>query len=162
MPEILIISGKGGTGKTSLTAAFAHLAGNAIICDLDVDAPDLHLLLQPTTQQTHEFYSGFEAVIQPDQCDGCDICRQMCRFDAVQPGTPAPVIHPLKCEGCKVCVAFCPSDAIAFTSKHCGNWFCSDTRFGPMIRPAFSRRGKLRPSCGGAAPTGQRDGPGPD
>ncbi|MGD9369077.1 MAG: ATP-binding protein [Desulfobacteraceae bacterium] len=147
MPEILIISGKGGTGKTSLTAAFAHLADNAIICDLDVDAPDLHLLLQPDTQQTHEFYSGYEAVIQPELCDGCDTCRQMCRYDAVKPGTPAPVIDPLKCEGCKVCVEFCPADAIAFTSKHCGNWFDSDTRFGPMVHaqlfPGEENSGRL-------------------
>lgn len=147
MPEILIISGKGGTGKTSLTAAFAHLAENAIICDLDVDAPDLHLLLHPNTQQTHEFYSGYEAVIQPDLCDGCDTCRQMCRYDAVQPGIPAPVIDPLKCEGCKVCVEFCPADAIAFTSKHCGNWFRSDTRFGPMVHaqlfPGEENSGRL-------------------
>lgn len=147
MPEILIISGKGGTGKTSLTAAFAHLADNTIICDLDVDAPDLHLLLHPNTQQTHEFFSGYQAVIQPDLCDGCDTCRQMCRYDAVQPGIPAPVIDPLKCEGCKVCVEFCPSDAIAFTSKHCGNWFCSDTRFGPMVHaqlfPGEENSGRL-------------------
>jgi MinD superfamily P-loop ATPase len=147
MPEILIISGKGGTGKTSLTAAFAHLADNAIICDLDVDAPDLHLLLHPNTQQTHEFYSGHEAVIQPDLCDGCDTCRQMCRYDAVQLGTGAPVIDPLKCEGCKVCVEFCPSDAIAFTSKHCGDWFSSDTRFGPMVHaqlfPGEENSGRL-------------------
>lgn len=147
MPEILIISGKGGTGKTSLTAALAHLADNAIICDLDVDAPDLHLLLQPDTQQTHEFYSGYQAVIQPDRCDGCDTCRQMCRYDAVQPGAPAPVIDPLKCEGCKVCVEFCPADAIAFTSKHCGSWFDSDTRFGPMVHaqlfPGEENSGRL-------------------
>lgn len=147
MPEILIISGKGGTGKTSLTAAFAHLAGNAIICDLDVDAPDLHLLLHPNTQRTHEFFSGYQAVIQPDLCDGCDTCRQICRYDAVRSGIPAPVIDALKCEGCKVCVEFCPSDAIAFISKQCGNWFSSDTRFGPMVHaqlfPGEENSGRL-------------------
>ncbi len=147
MPEILIISGKGGTGKTSLTAAFAHLAADSIICDLDVDAPDLHLLLQPNRQQTHEFYSGYEASIQPDLCDGCDICRQMCRYDAVRPEIPTPVIDPLKCEGCKVCVEFCPSDAIKFTSKHCGTWFSSNTRFGPMVHaqlfPGEENSGRL-------------------
>jgi MinD superfamily P-loop ATPase len=147
MPEILVISGKGGTGKTSLTAAFAHLASNSIICDLDVDAPDLHLLLQPTMRQTHDFYSGYEACIQPELCDGCDTCRQMCRYDAIRPASPVPVIDPLKCEGCKVCVAFCPSDAITFTSKHCGTWYASDTRFGPMVHaqlfPGEENSGRL-------------------
>jgi MinD superfamily P-loop ATPase len=147
MPEILVISGKGGTGKTSLTAAFAHLAGDSVVCDLDVDAPDLHLLLQPATRQKHEFYSGYEAAIRPDRCSGCDTCRQICRFDAVRPGAPTPVIDPLKCEGCKVCVAFCPDDAIAFTSKHCGAWFESATRFGPMVhaqlRPGEENSGRL-------------------
>jgi MinD superfamily P-loop ATPase len=147
MSEILVISGKGGTGKTSLTAAFAQLAGDAILCDLDVDAPDLHLLLQPVTRQKHDFYAGYEAVIQPDHCCGCDICRQICRFDAVQPGMPAPVIDPLKCEGCKVCVEFCPDNAIAFESKHSGVWYASDTRFGPMVHaqlfPGEENSGRL-------------------
>jgi MinD superfamily P-loop ATPase len=147
MAEIVVISGKGGTGKTSLTAAFAHLAGDAILCDLDVDAPDLHLLLQPAIRQRHDFYAGYEAVIQPDRCCGCDICRQICRFDAVQPGTPAPVIDPLKCEGCKVCVEFCPDNAIAFHPRHCGTWYTSDTRFGPMVHaqlfPGGENSGRL-------------------
>jgi MinD superfamily P-loop ATPase len=147
MPEILVISGKGGTGKTSLTAAFAHLAGDSIVCDLDVDAPDLHLLLQPMTRMKHDFYSGHEASILPDRCCGCDICRQICRFDAVRPGMPAPVIDPLKCEGCKVCVEYCPDNAIAFTSRHCGTWFESDTRFGRMVHaqlfPGQENSGRL-------------------
>ncbi len=147
MPEILFISGKGGTGKTSLTAAFAHLAAHSIICDLDVDAPDLHLLLQPRPQTTHDFFSGYEAFIQPDLCDGCDTCRQMCRFDAISTSTPAPLIDPLKCEGCKVCVTFCPSNAIEFKSKHCGTWYASDTRFGPMMHaqlfPGEENSGRL-------------------
>lgn len=147
MPEILVISGKGGTGKTSLTAAFAHLSGNSIICDLDVDAPDLHLVLHPNTQVTHEFYSGFEASIQSDICTGCGTCLEMCRYGAVRPGSPAPIVDPLKCEGCKVCVAFCPDNAIDFTSKHCGTWYHSDTRFGPMIHaqlfPGEENSGRL-------------------
>lgn len=147
MPEILIISGKGGTGKTSLTAAFAHLAGNAILCDLDVDAPDLHLLLNPQTQAIHDFYSGFEAAIEPERCSGCGTCLTLCRFDAVRSELPLPVIDPLKCEGCKVCVAFCPESAIAFTSKHCGTWYASETRFGPMLHaqlfPGEENSGRL-------------------
>jgi MinD superfamily P-loop ATPase len=147
MPEILVISGKGGTGKTSLTAAFAHLSDTCVICDLDVDAPDLHLLLGPERQTCHDFYSGHEASIEPDRCCECDICRQVCRYGAVQPGKSAHVINPLKCEGCKVCVEFCPDNAIAFTSKHCGNWFQSDTRFGPMLHaqlfPGEENSGRL-------------------
>jgi MinD superfamily P-loop ATPase len=147
MREILVISGKGGTGKTSLTAAFAHLAAGAVICDLDVDAPDLHLLLQPHHQQTHDFYAGYEAQIQPQECDGCNTCALMCRFDAVEPGTPSPRINPLKCEGCKVCVEFCPADAISFTPKHCGIWYISQTRMGPMAHaqlfPAEENSGRL-------------------
>ena len=147
MREILVISGKGGTGKTSLTAAFAHLAAGPVICDLDVDAPDLHLLLQPRSLETHDFYAGFEARIQPQMCDGCNTCVQVCRFDAVEPGTPGPRINPLKCEGCKVCVQFCPVDAISFTPKYCGTWSVSLTRMGPMAHaqlfPAQENSGRL-------------------
>jgi MinD superfamily P-loop ATPase len=147
MREILVISGKGGTGKTSLTAAFAHLAAGSVICDLDVDAPDLHLLLHPHPQKTHDFYAGHEARIQPQMCDGCNTCALMCRFDAVEPGTPVPRINPLKCEGCKVCVQFCPADAISFTPRHCGTWTISHTRMGPMAHaqlfPAQENSGRL-------------------
>jgi MinD superfamily P-loop ATPase len=147
MREILVISGKGGTGKTSLTAAFAHLAAGAVICDLDVDAPDLHLLLQPRHKQIHDFYAGFEARIQPHKCDACNTCALMCRFEAVESGTPKPRINPLKCEGCKVCVEFCPTDAISFTPRHCGTWYISHTRMGPMAHaqlfPAQENSGRL-------------------
>ena len=147
MHEILVISGKGGTGKTSLTAAFAHLAADSIICDLDVDAPDLHLLLRPDFRETHDFHAGFEARIEPDKCEDCGTCQEMCRYDAVRPGDPYPFIDPLKCEGCKVCVEFCPAQAIAFTSKHCGRWHVSNTRFGTMVHaqlfPAQENSGRL-------------------
>jgi MinD superfamily P-loop ATPase len=141
MHEILVISGKGGTGKTSLTAAFAHLAAGAVICDLDVDAPDLHLLLQPRYQQTHDFHAGYEARIRPQKCDGCNTCALM------ELGSPIPRIDPLKCEGCKVCVEFCPADAISFTVRHCGTWYISHTRMGPMAHaqlfPAQENSGRL-------------------
>lgn len=147
MREILVISGKGGTGKTSLTAAFAHLAADAVICDLDVDAPDLHLLLHPRHKEVHDFHAGYEAEIQPHLCDGCNTCAAMCRFDAVEYGTPKPRINPLKCEGCKVCVEFCPTDAISFTPRHCGTWYISHTRMGPMAHaqlfPAQENSGRL-------------------
>jgi MinD superfamily P-loop ATPase len=131
--EILIISGKGGTGKTSLTAAFAHLAKNHVICDLDVDAPDMHLILKPENTRSHDFISGHEAMIVEEKCESCGTCLEMCRYDAIVNEGDRYFIDPLKCEGCKVCVEFCPAKAIDFPDRHCGSWFLSDTRFGPMI-----------------------------
>ena len=147
MPEILIISGKGGTGKTSITGAFAHLAQNKIICDLDVDAPDLHLLLQPQARQMHQFHSGNEAIIDPDRCTGCGLCWEKCRFEAIVPDGEAFRVDPLKCEGCKLCVALCPAEAIDFPQRHCGAWQVSDTRMGPMVHaqlfPGQENSGRL-------------------
>ncbi len=147
MREIIVISGKGGTGKTSLTAAFAHLAVNAVICDLDVDAPDLHLILQPEIKAREDFYSGHEAVIDPAACTACGLCAEMCRFGAVSNPPAGYRIDPLKCEGCKVCVQFCPAGAIQFPDRHCGEWFISRTRFGPMVHaqlfPGAENSGRL-------------------
>jgi MinD superfamily P-loop ATPase len=150
MPEIIVISGKGGTGKTSLTAAFAHLAETAVICDLDVDAPDLHLILQPEIDRREPFFSGHEAVIDSAACTGCGLCAELCRFAAVRTSAADPAryaIDPVKCEGCKVCVHFCPAGAIAFPERHCGEWFLSRTRFGPMVHaqlfPGAENSGKL-------------------
>ena len=133
MPEILVISGKGGTGKTSLTAAFAHLAQEQVICDLDVDAPDLHLLLRPQHQRVEEFISGHEAVIDPQRCSDCGLCQKMCRYRAIERVEGLPRVIPNRCEGCKVCVHFCPEQAIDFPQSHCGTWYISQTRFGPMV-----------------------------
>ena len=146
MREIVILSGKGGTGKTSLTAAFAHLASGHIICDLDVDAPDLHLILQPQKQTVEHFVSGHEAVIRPEACDRCGQCITACRYDAIQ-GDDPPAVNSLKCEGCKLCVALCPAQAIDFEPNHCGDWYRSTTRFGPMVHaqlfPAEENSGRL-------------------
>ena len=146
MREVVIISGKGGTGKTCLTAAFAHLAVNQVICDLDVDAPDLHLLLQPQNLTTHEFVSGHTAVITR-RCDRCQQCIDVCHFDAIRSQEPHPVIDPIKCEGCKVCVALCPLDAIDFPQTQCGQWHLAETRFGPMVHarlfPGEENSGRL-------------------
>lgn len=146
MDEIVVLSGKGGTGKTSITAAFAHLAAEVVICDLDVDAPDLHLLLQPKIQKSRAFISGHEARIDPERCSGCGQCAALCRFNAIAEGVPAKV-DPFKCEGCKLCVALCPENAIDFPDKHCGDWYVSDTRFGPMVHaqlfPAEENSGRL-------------------
>ena len=133
MREVIVISGKGGTGKTSLTGAFAHLATNKIICDLDVDAPDLHLLLQPARERIEEFHSGHEAWIDREKCSQCGLCMSMCQFGAIRENEQGFAVDPLRCEGCKVCVAFCPDDAIRFPEKHCGQWYVSSTRFGPLV-----------------------------
>lgn len=147
MREILVISGKGGTGKTSLTAAFASLAGEQVICDLDVDAPDLHLLLRPQVRRREEFYSGNEAVVDQARCTACGECASRCRFGAVSPNGEAYAVDPIRCEGCGVCVHFCPEQCIAFPQAHCGQWFISDTRFGPMVHaqlfPGAENSGRL-------------------
>jgi MinD superfamily P-loop ATPase len=145
--EILIISGKGGTGKTSLTGAFAHLAEQPVITDLDVDAPDLHLLLKPQHEKTHDFISGRQAVVNPDLCVSCGLCLDYCRFGAVRLEDQGARIDPLKCEGCKVCVHFCPEGAIDFPQKQSGRWHWSQTRFGPMVHarlfPGEENSGRL-------------------
>lgn len=147
MREIVIISGKGGTGKTSLTGAFAHLATEKVVCDLDVDAPDLHLLLRPSRERVEEFHSGYEAQIDPEKCERCGLCASLCRFGAIREREQGFTVDPLLCEGCKVCVAFCPAGAIRFPLKHCGRWYVSSTRFGPMVHaqlfPGAENSGRL-------------------
>ena len=147
MREILVISGKGGTGKTSITAAFAHLSEDTVVCDLDVDAPDLHLILQPNARQTTPFVAGFEPRVVDNKCTACGTCEQMCRFGAIQVGDESASVDPIRCEGCGVCVEFCPEKAIDFIPKECGQWSISDTRFGPMVHaqlyPGEENSGKL-------------------
>jgi len=149
MKEIVIISGKGGTGKTSLTASFAALAANAVLADCDVDAADLHLVLAPQLRRTTAFFSGHEAVIRRDDCSGCGECMALCRFAAVSLNKESGSyeIDPAGCEGCGVCVHFCPAGAIDFPERLSGEWFISDTRFGPMVHArlgiAAENSGKL-------------------
>lgn len=130
MEEIVIISGKGGTGKTSITAAFASLAKNKVMADCDVDAADLHLILSPDIQHEEDFYSGKTAFIRKNDCTDCGKCVEVCQFDAISPDF---VVDPVACEGCGVCVWFCPVDAIDFNDNLSGRWFISNTRFGPMV-----------------------------
>ncbi|MDA3790553.1 MAG: ATP-binding protein [Desulfobacula sp.] len=130
MRELVILSGKGGTGKTSIAAAFASFSNNVILCDADVDAADLHLLMAPDIQQKTDFQGGNEAVINPDKCTSCGFCIELCRFDAVKDTFE---IDPIECEGCGVCYDLCPEKAIDFPIKTCGEWYISDTRFGPMV-----------------------------
>lgn len=152
MKEIVVISGKGGTGKTSVLASFAMLAEKPVLADCDVDAADLHLVLKPDVREQHDFISGHEAVVLQDVCDSCGACLNLCRFDAIKE-IPQPNGHslfeidPHSCEGCGVCYAFCPLKAIAFPDRHCGEWMISKTRAGPMVHAklgiAAENSGKL-------------------
>jgi len=130
MKELVIISGKGGTGKTSITAAFASFAENKVLCDADVDASDLWLILSPKILKEEEFRSGHVAIINQDRCTQCGLCRELCRWEAIREDF---VVDEIDCEGCGVCYHFCPEDAIEFPEKVCGKWFISETRFGPMV-----------------------------
>jgi len=147
MKELVIISGKGGTGKTSVTASFAVLADRPVVCDCDVDAADLHLVLEPTIRERHEFKSGHEAVIRQNDCTGCSICQDLCRFGAISNTVDLFSIDSVSCEGCGVCVRFCPEGAMDFPQRHCGEWFVSNTRCGPMVHArlgiAAENSGKL-------------------
>jgi MinD superfamily P-loop ATPase len=128
--ELVIVSGKGGTGKTSLIAAFASLAENKVLCDADVDAADLHLIMEPRIREHHDFQSGNRAVINRDKCTECGLCQELCRWHAVSNDFE---IDPIECEGCGVCVYFCAGNAIQFPVNTCGEWYLSDTRCGPMV-----------------------------
>jgi MinD superfamily P-loop ATPase len=152
MKELVVISGKGGTGKTSLAASLAVLSGRSVIADCDVDAADLHLILLPQIRERRDFLSGNEAVIRKKDCLDCGQCLSLCRFDAVKrkngPGGKAVyTIDPASCEGCGVCVRFCPQAAIDFPERLCGEWMVSDTRAGPMVHArlniAAENSGKL-------------------
>lgn len=130
MKEIVIISGKGGTGKTSITSSFAYLARHsAVIADCDVDAADLHLILKPTIKRKEDFYSSFEAVIEPDKCIGCGRCERVCRFDALTSEGRIYDVNPLNCEGCGYCEKVCPVDAITLKQKLDGEWYISENRY---------------------------------
>ena len=130
MKELIIISGKGGTGKTSLMAAFASLAVNKVLCDADVDAADLHLIMDPEVSERHDFQSGNTAVIDQEKCTECGQCLDLCRWNAISNDFE---VNPIECEGCGVCVHFCSEKAIEFPENTCGEWYISDTRFGPMV-----------------------------
>lgn len=139
MKEIVIISGKGGTGKTSLVACFAALARNAVLADCDVDAADLHLILRPRTLARMPFYGGKRAEIDADVCTGCGTCVDLCRFDAIESvaardGAPeAYRVDPTACEGCGVCAWFCPEKAVRFERARNGEYYVSETDHGPLV-----------------------------
>lgn len=140
MKEVVVISGKGGTGKTSLVASFAALAGKCVLADCDVDASDLHLVLDPTIVARYPFTGGKRARIRAGHCTACGKCEEICRFDAILfdgPGNGAVPktfrVNPLACEGCGVCAWFCQERAIEFAPEVNGEWYLSETRWGPMV-----------------------------
>ncbi len=129
MKELVVLSGKGGTGKTSIVASFAALARSKVLADCDVDAADLHLVLQPTTRENHEFWSGQVAVIDEDKCTQCGLCQDLCHFGAINDFR----VDHVSCEGCGFCSHICPVEAITMKENMSGRWFISDTRYGPLV-----------------------------
>jgi MinD superfamily P-loop ATPase len=148
MKEITILSGKGGTGKTSITAAIASVAENAVFCDNDVDAADLHLIFDPEIKETHTFFSGYKATIHDDACTRCGICYDHCRFDAIHYKEFGGLyVNHFQCEGCRLCERVCPVNAITSERNSNNFWYVSDTRFGKLVHakmgPGEENSGKL-------------------
>ncbi len=154
MNELVVLSGKGGTGKTSVTASLAALAVEPVLADCDVDASNLPLVLDPRPHRREEFTGGLCASIQPGRCTACGKCEELCRFDAISPDGPGNGrvprtlrVDPAACEGCGVCAHFCAEGAIELAAADSGEWFLSDTRFGPLVharlRPGRGNSGKL-------------------
>jgi MinD superfamily P-loop ATPase len=127
--QLAIVSGKGGTGKTTIAAAFAALARDKVMVDCDVDAADLHLLLQPKTVSQEKYFGGRSPHVDPDKCTQCGLCTEVCRFRAIDNG----VVDPVSCEGCGFCSHICPEDAITMEEAFSGDWFISETPYGPFI-----------------------------
>jgi MinD superfamily P-loop ATPase len=126
MKEIVVLSGKGGTGKTSIVASFASLAQSKVLADCDVDAADLHLLLNPKVEEEKEFWSGRVAFIDEEKCTECGLCQELCRFGAIKDFE----VDPLSCEGCGFCYQVCPVDAITMKDSMSGHSFISETKYG--------------------------------
>jgi len=141
--EVAVISGKGGTGKTTVCAALGLIADEIVMADCDVDAPDLHILLNPSNKSTTEFIGGKVAVVDYDLCTDCGLCEKACRFNAIT----GSKIDPIACEGCGVCEIVCPENAIQMVDRQSGNLFDSDTRVGRMahakLLPGEGNSGKL-------------------
>ena len=129
MRELVVLSGKGGTGKTTIVGSFAALAKGKVLADCDVDAADLHLLLSPSERQKSEFWSGQVAYIDEERCTQCGLCQELCRFNAIKDFR----VDPISCEGCSFCSHICPAEAITMKENMSGYWFISDTRYGPLV-----------------------------
>jgi MinD superfamily P-loop ATPase len=145
--ELVVISGKGGTGKTSIVASLAALARGAVVADCDVDAADLHLVLAGEDVQRRDFHGGRLAVIRAEDCRGCDLCRRVCRFEAIVPHRGLLRVDPTLCEGCGLCVRLCPAAAVDFPRRRSGIWMVRRTRVGPLVHArlfgAAENSGKL-------------------
>jgi len=143
MMQMAVLSGKGGTGKTTVTASFASLSTNAVFADCDVDASNLHLLLQPKIKETIEFKGLDIADIDSDKCPQCGLCEERCRFDAFHDFQ----VDSIHCEGCGVCAWVCSEGAISMIERICGQAYISDTKYGPMsharLGPGMENSGKL-------------------
>lgn len=133
MKEIVIISGKGGTGKTVITASIAALAKNKVMGDCDVDASNLYLLLHPEIKEKNDFYAGIIPSIDLEKCTNCDRCQEVCRFNAIKTIKGQTVIDLVSCEGCGLCALVCPVQAIQMKENHCGEWYISETKYGPLV-----------------------------
>lgn len=134
MKEIVVISGKGGTGKTSITASFAYLGGKDIVAaDCDVDAADMHLLMQPDFSKAEDFYSGLLAKIDPAKCTNCGLCADVCRFNAIPVIDGQHIVDPLSCEGCGYCPRVCPEEVIIMEDQNVGKWYISTTKTGGVM-----------------------------
>ncbi|MDT8899974.1 ATP-binding protein [Anaeroselena agilis] len=144
MKELVIMSGKGGTGKTSISAALAYLAPEKVLADCDVDAANLHLMVGARQRESHGFVAGFEPEVNVTECVKCGRCTALCRFKAIDNGA---ITSPFACEGCGVCAFNCPAHAISMRDKSAGRWLVSDTRFGTMVHAelglAVENSGKL-------------------
>ena len=153
MKQLVILSGKGGTGKTCVTAAFAHLAVDhhnpipVVLADADVDAANLELLLKPTIIESEDFWGGQVATINTEICAGCGECVTICRFDAIWERNGLFEVDPIACDGCAACVYQCPVQAISMHEQVVGQWFFSGSQYGPLfhaaLRPAQENSGKL-------------------
>lgn len=153
MKQLIILSGKGGTGKTSFTAAFAHLAtkgglaGQVILADADVDAANLELVLQPHLLEQQDFKGGKVAVIDPETCSACGDCQAVCRFEAINDTDGLYTVDPIACDGCAACVYQCPTESIAMREQVAGKFYFSEIRYGPLyhanLYPGHENSGKL-------------------
>lgn len=129
MKELKVISGKGGTGKTSVTGSFAVLAEKHVLADCDVDAANLHLILSAQVQQGESFPGMPKVEIITEKCTGCGLCQQLCRYGAIANGS----VDEISCEGCLVCYHACPEKAVRLVNNVAGEWYISHTRYGPMV-----------------------------